>query len=58
MTCVAECPSYPQYLYAWGANSSQAECLSSCPSGHMLDNNMSCVTTCPGLLDPTTNRCV
>lgn len=58
MTCVAECPSYPQYLYAWGTNSSTAECLASCPTGHMLDTNMSCVANCPSLLDPTTNRCV
>lgn len=58
MTCEASCPTYPQYLYSWGTNSSTASCLSSCPTGYMNDANMSCVTSCPILLDPTTNRCV
>ncbi len=58
MTCVAECPTYPQYLYAWGVNSTIAECVSSCPTGYMNDANMSCVVSCPNLLDPTTNKCV
>ena len=35
MTCVAECPTYPQYLYAWGTNNTNAECVSSCPTGFM-----------------------
>jgi proprotein convertase subtilisin/kexin type 5 len=58
MTCVAECPTYPQYLYAWATNSSNAECVSSCSTGYMNEANMSCVAKCPILLDPTTNKCV
>ena len=58
MTCVSECPTYPQFLYAWASNSSDSICLSSCTTGYMLDTNMSCITRCPYLLDPTTNRCV
>ena len=32
--------------------------MSVCSSGFMNDQNMSCVTACQTLLDPTTNRCV
>ena len=59
MMCVARCPSYPLELYAQGNSSATAICGSSCPAGQsMLDSNMSCVTACPILLDPTTNKCV
>jgi hypothetical protein len=54
MTCVAECPSFPLSLYAW----TNATCVEICPVGYMNDFNRSCVSSCPYLLDPTTNRCV
>jgi len=58
MTCTSECPTFPESLYAWGSNSTNAACLPACPTGFMNEANMSCVSTCPFLLDPTTNRCV
>jgi hypothetical protein len=58
MTCVAECPAYPQFLYAWASNSTKSICVSVCPTGYMNDANQSCVSNCTLLLDPTTNRCV
>ena len=58
MTCVAECPTYPQYLYAQGTDSATAFCGATCPTGHKYDANMSCISTCPNLYDSTTDRCV
>jgi hypothetical protein len=59
MTCVSECPTYPQYLYAQGTDSSSAVCASSCPVGlYKYDANTSCLSSCPSLLDPTTSKCV
>ncbi|XP_031505930.1 uncharacterized protein LOC116268421 [Nymphaea colorata] len=58
MTCTANCPTYPQYLYAWASNSTNSICISPCTTGYMNDANMSCVAACPFLVDPTTNRCV
>lgn len=58
MTCVAQCPTFPEYLYAFGSNSSTAACMASCPTGYMNDASRNCVSTCPILLDPTANKCV
>jgi proprotein convertase subtilisin/kexin type 5 len=58
MTCVGECPSYPQSLFAWGTNSSTASCIFPCTTGYMDDASRSCVANCSNLLDPTTNTCV
>lgn len=53
MTCVSECPNFPQHLYAQDANTSDPFCATSCTTGIRDDTNMSCVSSCANLYDST-----
>ena len=56
MSCEAVCSTYPQFLYA---DDNIKSCQASC-AGTLRKNDATqkCVSTCPYLYDPTTDKCV
>lgn len=56
--CVLDCPTYPQYYYAYDPD---RICRTDCPSTWMRDPyTRKCVSTCPNntFFDNTTDQCV